>query len=334
MEIAKGVDQIQTSFGVRPLNLLLLRGEENVLVDTGLVGTPTKGIFPEMEKIGFSPENLTMVFVTHAHADHFGGNEEILRKTNGTARFLAHYLDQPFVEDPPRHTREGARRLVDLGLMSVEEVEEGVREAGNGVEVQVSLEEGETFDLGKGLRLEVHFLPGHTIGNVALLEKKTGTLFVGETVCGTAQCDVNGKPLMIVNYDDVDLYLKTLSRISRLEFMVAIFSHLKNKSRKETIEFAKESANLVKDFDREVKQRIQDAKSSVTTIEIWKTLDGLWGRYRADMAMYPLMETHLRSLLKRHVIEGSFEKGFQWIGDEEDYLSETCDEVVRQLPKV
>lgn len=60
-----------------PFNVLLLRmGSELVLIDTGcgpLFG-PTNGTLAlHLAAIGVKPEQITAVFLSHAHADHFGG---------------------------------------------------------------------------------------------------------------------------------------------------------------------------------------------------------------------------------------------------------------------
>jgi glyoxylase-like metal-dependent hydrolase (beta-lactamase superfamily II) len=60
-----------------PFNVLLVRmGSELVLVDTGcgaLYG-PTNGkLVKRLAAIGVKPSQITAVFLTHAHGDHFGG---------------------------------------------------------------------------------------------------------------------------------------------------------------------------------------------------------------------------------------------------------------------
>jgi len=45
------------------------------------------------------------------------------------------------------------------------------------------VEEGNRFDLGSGVPLEVVALPGHTPGGVGLFEPKTKTFFAGDAAC-------------------------------------------------------------------------------------------------------------------------------------------------------
>ena len=105
MKLVPGVEVIETSFFERPLNMVLFRGRDVALVDTGLVGTPTDAVIPYLDAVGLTPHDLAWIIVTHAHADHFGGNEEMWLASGENVRFAAHRLDQAWIEDPPAETR-------------------------------------------------------------------------------------------------------------------------------------------------------------------------------------------------------------------------------------
>ena len=77
MEILKGIHRIRTALGPRNLYQNLLIGERCVLIDTGLTRTPEEVILPYLRKVGRSPEDIGLTLISHADADHFGGNENL-----------------------------------------------------------------------------------------------------------------------------------------------------------------------------------------------------------------------------------------------------------------
>ncbi len=54
----------------------LVRGRRTILVDTGIRGSGKK-ILAALERAGVKPRSLSLVLVTHGHADHFGGVREL-----------------------------------------------------------------------------------------------------------------------------------------------------------------------------------------------------------------------------------------------------------------
>ena len=54
----------------------LVRGRRTILVDTGIRGSGKK-ILAALEREGVKPRSVSLVLVTHGHADHFGGVREL-----------------------------------------------------------------------------------------------------------------------------------------------------------------------------------------------------------------------------------------------------------------
>ena len=240
MKLAPGVEIIEMSFWGRPLKVGVFQGREAALVDTGLVDTPGKAIIPALESLGLSPQDLSLIICTHGHADHYGGNEELWRASGKKVRFATHRLDRAWIEDPRDQTFRTYGHYVDLGLMSDDDLEASAEAGGNGVKLDHVLEGGEVFDLGDGMELEIVFAPGHTFGNICVLNRKNKILVQGETITGVAQFDVDGKLLTTPFYEDPEIYLKTVALVAGLDFETLVSSHLPIKDRQET-------ANLMAD---------------------------------------------------------------------------------------
>jgi glyoxylase-like metal-dependent hydrolase (beta-lactamase superfamily II) len=321
VKIAAEVEVISTSFWGRPLNMVLFRGRELALVDTGLVGTPTEAVFPYLQGLGLAPTDLSWVIVTHAHADHFGGNEEIQKACGGRARFAGHQLDRTWIEDPPRYTRQSMAHLIDLGLMSADELATSIAASGQGVTLDSAWQGGEVLDLGDGLQLEIVFAPAHTAGNVCVLDRKHRVLVQGETICGVGQFDVNGKLLTVPYYEDLATYLRTMASVAGLRFDTFVPSHLPIMSRDQARQFFSDSLDFALRFEGEIAGRLQSQAKPVRPIELWRSLDGLWGVHAADLGLYMLLEQTLTGMLRRGQARGSLVAGLNWAGAADDGLA-------------
>ncbi|MHB0878327.1 MAG: MBL fold metallo-hydrolase [Anaerolineae bacterium] len=316
--LAPGVDIIRTSFRDRPLHLPILRGREVALIDSGLVGTPRHAVLPYLAAAGLAPVDLSLVIVTHAHTDHYAGNEELLLASGQGIRFAAHRLDRDWIEDPARHTRQAQAPLVRWGLVTPEQVEQEVADCGNGVMVDHVLEGGEVFSLGDGLELEIVHLPGHTLGNIAVLDRRDGILLQGESIIGTAQYDTRGELLSCPNHEDTLAYLQTVAAVASLPFQTLVPSHLPLMDRGQAAAFLGDSLDFVLRFEGEVQERLQAAGAPVTTLGLWRSLGRLWDRYPHDLGLYALLEAHLRSLIARGLAQGSPDEGVSWLGGSDD----------------
>lgn len=54
----------------------LVRGRRTILVDTGIRGS-SRRILAALERLGVKPRSVSLILVTHGHADHFGGVREL-----------------------------------------------------------------------------------------------------------------------------------------------------------------------------------------------------------------------------------------------------------------
>jgi hydroxyacylglutathione hydrolase len=116
------------------------------LVDTGFERTIVDNLFPFLQEMGRSPDEIAFVVNTHRDGDHVQGNHVLKEKTK--ARIAVHELDADAVGD-----------------------------------VDVRLNDGDRVELGDRT-FEVVHAPGHTPGNICLYQPEEKLLIVGDTLCG------------------------------------------------------------------------------------------------------------------------------------------------------
>ena len=117
-------------------------------------------------------KDIKHVVNTHGHFDHVGGNGYFI-----DADVAIHEADAEIVEKGD--VEKSYADFFDGKL--------------NPRPVNKRLKEGDTISAG-GMELEVIHTPGHTPGSICLYEKKSGTLFTGDTVFsdGIGRTDMPG----------------------------------------------------------------------------------------------------------------------------------------------
>jgi len=130
---------------------VLTHGGETIVVDPGEAA-------PEL-LAAIKGANVTMIFNTHCHCDHSGGNAELVKLTD--APLVCHEADLPLL-----------RTIRQQGMMF------GVRVAPS-PEPDRLIHEGDTISIG-GADLKVFHTPGHAPGHVVLVGD--GFVIAGDTL--------------------------------------------------------------------------------------------------------------------------------------------------------
>ena len=206
-EIAEGVRLIK---GVDfECCIWLVEGREKaLLVDTGLGLGDLRG---EAEALTDKP--LTVVN-THGHGDHSGGN---------------YAFDRVYMHPAAVPDAEAALEMTEM-FASREELDAIRRRMEEKPAELCPLREGDVFDLG-GITLEVIETPGHTPGDICLLDRKHRGLFAGDTPGDIALYDRAAGLLfsgdsMVQSMDvllvvpqtvSVEAYARSLRRLAALE---------------------------------------------------------------------------------------------------------------------
>jgi glyoxylase-like metal-dependent hydrolase (beta-lactamase superfamily II) len=238
MEVADGIHRIEADLGERYVCQYVLAGERTLLVDTGLRDMPRTAIEP----YGHAPDDI---LISHADVDHCGGNRAA-RSLWPRARLMCGEADRPWIESNAAMLAGNYRWYEAYGFgPAPEDVAFLERELGGDAPVDVGLRGGETLRLGRGRRLEVLALPGHTPGHLGLWDAATGTAIAIDAVLADGVYDRAGNRLIPPRYYDAAAYEATIRRLRALDPELLLTAHYPVMERAAAREFLGRSLGFV-----------------------------------------------------------------------------------------
>lgn len=139
-------------------NSYLLVGKKTVLIDTGLKsGGPA--LKDSLSAVGFEPEDIDALLLTHGHSDHFGASYLFPNAEKYMHKFDATYVN---IKDV---IFTAAARLNNLHFPRITK----------------NYEIDSIIDVAP-FKLKVLSTPGHTKGSVCFYDEKNKLLFSGDTI--------------------------------------------------------------------------------------------------------------------------------------------------------
>jgi len=173
-----------------------------ILVDTGNPGDGDK-IVKKINEVGYRPDDVSLIILTHGHRDHVGGVEEL--RIRLSARTVLGKEDVPIVRG------EYARELVPLSLMGrVIKYFISTRGSVPGKYEGDELEEDEVNLKCFGIEGKIIKTPGHTEGSLSVV-LDDGSAIVGDLVM--AQFLFFGRASLPVFATDPGLLKESIDRI-------------------------------------------------------------------------------------------------------------------------
>jgi glyoxylase-like metal-dependent hydrolase (beta-lactamase superfamily II) len=197
---------------LRATNIVLIAEKELTLIDTGFRGS-ARHIISFIRHLERSPEEISLIIITHNHLDHAGGLAELKQFT--PAKVVLHKADisadENFLPYP------GIARIL-LRFPPFSLVRPFVYVKPN--EVDIPVEGGEVFSPLGGL--EVIHTPGHTPGSISLFSPRERLLVVGDTLNNRFR-DIRLPPKMVST--DLAQAVDSVKRIAQLDFDILCFGH-------------------------------------------------------------------------------------------------------------
>ncbi|MFC2017427.1 MBL fold metallo-hydrolase [Chloroflexota bacterium] len=197
---------------VKGVNIILIAEAELTLVDTGFRGSSPK-VISFIHSLGRSPEEISLIVLTHNHLDHMGGMAELKRLSS--AKVAAHKADISNTERQLLYPGV-KRKLVSIPpfsiLRSLFSVEFG--------EVDIQLEGGEVLKPLGGLKV-IH-TPGHTPGSISLFSPQNKLLIVGDAI-NARHKNLRFPPKMIGS--DLRQAVDSVRGLAQLDFDILCVGH-------------------------------------------------------------------------------------------------------------
>lgn len=187
-------------------NVFLVRGEKNILVDTGKAGNE-RAILAALAKKGVQPQDVDLILLTHGHGDHAGSAKALREKTG--APIAVHAGDVAMI----RRGSNGAN--VPLGLEStLLHPFFDMRFASTEPDIVLQAD----HDLRQyGLEADLLHTPGHSDGSISLIfdngEAIIGDLLRGGMMTGRFFRNRPNYPYVLLTHDHMSELHTSIRRL-------------------------------------------------------------------------------------------------------------------------
>jgi glyoxylase-like metal-dependent hydrolase (beta-lactamase superfamily II) len=178
---------------------LIETAEGLFLVDAGMVGHGRE-ILRKIRQLGRSPLDIRFAFITHGHADHFGGLAEVYEAADGFP-VLVHRSHAQVVEHGDIIMSPGRNGFFQFYINAAQLALPWLNL--RGVSRVIPVDDGTRLD-DFGLPSRVIHLPGHSEGDIVLL-LDSGEAFVGDVVQGRRALFMRPElPSMALRFDALE----------------------------------------------------------------------------------------------------------------------------------
>lgn len=182
----------------------LVRADRTCLIDAGAAAEAPHLVEMLQELDAFPPD---VIVVTHPHWDHSQGIPLLRQEAESTGRTIevvAAAEAIPLLADAHFNDDYGGAPYA-----SIHDVTPVV--------------DGGTIDLG-GITLQIHDVPGHCRGEIAILDEKNGTIYVGDAI-GYKLSDTLILPPFVPPCWDHAAFLSSVEKLRRIDYATLCLAH-------------------------------------------------------------------------------------------------------------
>lgn len=300
-EVAPGVYRLPFAVGTKPLAMYVLAGDGLTLIDTGLTDTPEAIYLPAIAELGRRPDEVRLVLITHADADHIGG-DRAARTLFPHALLACHAADARWVADPAVLSAERYDGFRPFGLRYDDETFatlDGWMFSGRPEPADLLFQGGERIRLAGDDWLDVVHVPGHTAGHLALHNPAGGYALIGDAVFGASQLDTGGAKAAAPPYVAVAPYRATVDRLAALGIGTLLTCHYPVMRGGEVGAFLAESRAWADRAEAAIEEALREAAAPLTLGEAIERTDPELGPFQNPRELQWALRAHLEQAAAR-----------------------------------
>ncbi|WP_135822352.1 MBL fold metallo-hydrolase [Halostella litorea] len=297
--IAPGITRVETVIDGKRHGYHVLDGADGpVLVDPGVVDAPTTVYEPYLDSEGWDLSDVSLAVVTHADADHHGGNRTLRDHAPGVT-LAAHEADVALMESVDAIMRERYGMFADdHGVAYDDETREWLREMmGPDDRIDIGLRGGERIALADR-DVELLHTPGHTRGHLVVYDPEYDVVVGGDPAFGRGVFTVDGEYIQPPPYYLCPEYENTVELLRALSLDTLSLTHYEPFEGAAVESFLDESLAFASELDA----LALDLVAEDGPITLREAIDGVVerrGSYGLDVDLaYPL-SGHLAARVER-----------------------------------
>jgi glyoxylase-like metal-dependent hydrolase (beta-lactamase superfamily II) len=173
------------------------------VIDTG-VRQQRERLLNEIAKFDFQ---RLFVIITHPHYDHIGNNYAIFEKFHPI--FITHLKSKRKIEDYSYQIQSLQRSVKGCYQFPDTYKHSFLKLLDQEISVNISFNNSMNLHLGNARTLKLIHLPGHTAGDIALIDKKTKTIMLSELIFEHSRN-------ILVFIDNFKDYIRSLRRLKKI----------------------------------------------------------------------------------------------------------------------